>query len=281
MKELINISNDTSRGKFVLSRVTQMEQKNHGDSPSVKMVLSGTEHYTVNDRPYSLNLNQFLVVDYNNQIELNIHSKKAVHGICIFPSKCLIQEVAKAYSTSTESLLDQPFDTGPFNLTHGINYFHANHTGSFLNQMIPNILKTHKRNECIDFQEFYTQLAECLIEDQLELNGKLRHIASVKKATKEELYRRVTMAKDFIEDNYREIINLDDLAMKATLSKYHFMRTFKALFHISPYQYLQKYRLLKAKELLSKDYSYSETSSLIGFSDEKNLRKALKKFQSI
>ena len=77
--------------------------------------------------------------------------------------------------------------------------------------------------------------------------------------------------------NFTQKFNLDDLAQEAYLSKYHFIRTFKALFHMSPYQYVLQLRLRKAKELLSLDYSYNEVSLRIGFSDEKNLRKAIKK----
>ena len=102
----------------------------------------------------------------------------------------------------------------------------------------------------------------------------------VKKSTKEELYRRVDVAKKFIEDNYAEKINLDEIAATAYLSKYHFTRSFKALYHLSPIQYLLQIRLDKANELFKKDYSFAEVTDIVGFSDVKNLRKAIKGYHS-
>ena len=117
-----------------------------------------------------------------------------------------------------------------------------------------------------------------MVDDQLELEGRLKEVPSIKKSTQEELYRRVVTAKDFMVDNYTQNIVLDDLVQEASLSKFHFTRTFKSLFHFSPYQFLMQLRLEKAKELLQLDYSYNEVSHLIGFSDGNNLRKALKKW---
>ena len=118
-----------------------------------------------------------------------------------------------------------------------------------------------------------------MIDDQLALQGKLKNVLSVKKATKEELYRRVANAKDYMDDNYTQKISLDDLVQEAFLSKYHFSRTFKGMFYLSPYQYLLQLRLKNARKLLSLDYSYNEVSTLIGFSDSKNLRKAIQKME--
>jgi AraC-like DNA-binding protein len=43
-----------------------------------------------------------------------------------------------------------------------------------------------------------------------------------KKATTEELYRRLLLARDFIHDHYNLTIRLATLAATANLSEYHF-----------------------------------------------------------
>ena len=280
MKELLNISKELYGSKLVLSKIKKIEYKNYDNAPSVKLVLFGTEKYIINGRPYSLSENRFLVVDNNSQIELNIDAEKDVKGVCIFPSKRLLNDVAITRVSSTESLLDQPFQDYNQRLVHSLFSFTDTRTGKFLNQNIPRVLSACKQRKQINLDHFYVQLAECLVDDQLELQGNLKNIASVKKSTQEELFRRVTTAKDFIVDNYTQNSLLDDLAQVALLSKYHFNRTFKALFQLSPYQYLLQLRLDKAKELLRQDYSYNEVSSRVGFSDGKNLRKTLKRMES-
>tara|TARA_R100000935_G_C2829515_1_gene164235 strand:- start:1277 stop:2128 length:852 start_codon:yes stop_codon:yes gene_type:complete len=280
LKEIINISKNNYGSKIVFSKISKIEYNQKNDSPSVKMVLSGIEKYVINGRPYALSENRFLVVDNNSDVQLNIDAKKEVKGICIFPSKRLLNEVAKTRVSSAETLLDDPLKDYNQKLTHSLFSFTETRTGRFLNQNIAKILDAFKDENSMDFESFYLQLGECVVYDQLELEGKLKAVPSVKKSTQEELYRRIATAKDFMVDNFRQNIVLDDLAQEASLSKFHFTRTFKSLFHLSPYQFLTQLRLGKAKELIQLGYSYNEVSLLVGFSDGNNLRKALKKMGS-
>ena len=277
MKDLRNISDINSGGKIILSNFKKYEQKAYSDNPSIKIVLSGKEHYWINNHYYPISENRFLFVDNNSEVEINIDANESVKGICIYPDKKLLNEVAKNRLYTEDMLLDKPFENTDIKLIHNQFNYRDNKTGQFLHQQIPQIIQLQKRREAIDFEDFYYKLSECIIDDQLDLEGKIKNISSAKKTTKEELYRRVAIAKDFVEDNFTEKINLDDIAQEAFLSKYHFTRTFKALFQLSPYQYLLQLRLNKAQELLALDYSYNEVSHLIGFSDGKNLRKAIKK----
>lgn len=276
MSDFKSILNKNSSGKFILSTAKHLEEQSNAETPSVKMVVSGNENYRINGHRYTLNCEHFLIVDSKNHVEVNIDAQEEVKGICIFPNKNLVNEVAKTWLHSYESLLDTPFENNDIELIHNIYKLSENRTGRYLQQKISSILQIENA-EFFDFQEFYSRLAECMIFDQLDLEGKLKQVASAKRATKEELFRRVAVAKHYIEDNFSQNISLDELSKEAHLSKYHFTRTFKSLFELTPYQYLLQLRLKKAKELLSLDYSYNEVSDLIGFSDGKSLRKAIKK----
>ena len=278
LNQLQDISNH-SRGQFVLSNIKRYERKSFSGRPSVKMVLSGNENYNVDGHRYNLHHGSFLVVDNDNWVEILVDARKEVKGICIFPEKKLLNEVAKTRLSTCQSLLDSPFETDDISLVHNLFNCKDNRTGRFLIKNISTIIQLQERKKSIDFEDFYAGLAECLIDDQLELQGQLRNIPCIKRTTKEELYRRVAVARNFIADNYSLKMSLDDLAQEAFLSKYHFTRTFKLLFGMSPYQYLLGRRLEKAEELLAQNYSYSKVSDLVGFSDSKNLRKALKKIK--
>lgn len=277
-KGILSINDNSSRGELNISTLKKFNRKSLTENPSVKIVLSGKEHYHINGRVYLLGKNQFLVIDKQCSEEVTIDAQQEVKGICVYPNKDLLYEVAKTRLSSQEALLERPFENGEINLMHNQYSLTENRTGKFLQQQIPFITQLSCQKESLDLNAFLTRLAECLVDDQLEVEGKLKRIATAKRSTKEELYRRVASTKNYITDNYTQNISLDELAQAALLSKYHFTRTFKELFLLSPYQYLLKIRLQKAQELLEKKYSYSETSALIGFSGEKNLRKALKKF---
>lgn len=71
----------------------------------------------------------------------------------------------------------------------------------------------------------------------------------------------------FIEDNLRCDISVDQLAGLVHLSKFYFIRLFKRLMGVSPYQYVQITRANRAKELLvTTSFRVNEISEMIGFS---------------
>jgi AraC-like DNA-binding protein len=81
----------------------------------------------------------------------------------------------------------------------------------------------------------------------------------------EELYGRIVAAKVFIDENYHEAINLDDISQKAFLSRYHFHRLFSQVYKKTPHQYLILKRIEKAKDLLSKNKQVTEVCNEVGF----------------
>ena len=71
----------------------------------------------------------------------------------------------------------------------------------------------------------------------------------------------------YIEDNLKSDISIDQLASLVHLSKFYFIRLFKRLMGVSPYQYVQITRINRAKELLiSTDFRINEVADAVGFS---------------
>ena len=58
-----------------------------------------------------------------------------------------------------------------------------------------------------------------------------------KKSTHDELCRRLELGRSFMLENVKNRLNLDETARRACLSKYYFIRLFKQLYGMSPYQY--------------------------------------------
>jgi AraC-like DNA-binding protein len=138
-------------------------------------------------------------------------------------------------------------------------------------------MQQNMKGHDVDFNDFYTQLAEHLVQDQLLINQQLTNIRSTKRQTQEELFRRVSLAREYIQYNFTQKISIEELAAISSLSKYHFLRVFKELFRCTPYQLILKLKLNNAEKLINKGYSYAQACEQVGFSDPKNLRKALKK----
>lgn len=83
---------------------------------------------------------------------------------------------------------------------------------------------------------------------------------------------------EFINDSIDMNLTLDDLASNVGLSKYHFIRMFKKVFGLSPYEFILNERVNRAHELIQKGMSISEASFQVGFTDQSHFTKNAKKF---
>src|SRR5215475_15551278 len=80
-----------------------------------------------------------------------------------------------------------------------------------------------------------------------------------------DIYQRIVTAKIFIDENYHESIDLDEISQRAFLSRYHFHRLFTRIYRRTPHQYLTQKRLNKAKDLLAENKPVTEVCTEVGF----------------
>jgi transcriptional regulator GlxA family with amidase domain len=74
-------------------------------------------------------------------------------------------------------------------------------------------------------------------------------------------------AKDLMDRAYAEPIDLDALAARASCSRFHFLRSFRAAYGETPGTYLTRRRIERAKDLLrSANLTVTEVCFLVGFS---------------
>lgn len=79
------------------------------------------------------------------------------------------------------------------------------------------------------------------------------------------LYRRIVQAKLFIDANYADNIDLDNISDEAYFSKFHFIRQFKKIYGKTPHQYLTVVRIEKSMQLLRTDVPVSVVCYSVGF----------------
>ena len=72
------------------------------------------------------------------------------------------------------------------------------------------------------------------------------------------LYKRIVQAKLFIDSNYANKIDIDNICDEACFSKFHFIRVFKKVYGKTPHQYLTSVRIENAKLLFKEDNAVTE-----------------------
>jgi AraC-like DNA-binding protein len=79
--------------------------------------------------------------------------------------------------------------------------------------------------------------------------------------------RRMLRARDAMDRGYARPLQLAELAAVASVSKAHFVRTFKATFGETPHRYLQRRRVERAMYLLrTTDRTVTDVCMEVGFS---------------
>lgn len=86
----------------------------------------------------------------------------------------------------------------------------------------------------------------------------------------------------FVKDNYHDKISISDLSKKLAYSESMLNRKFKKEVHITFNEYLNRYRINKAIELLkNSDYNITEISYMCGYSSAKYFSRVFKKYLGI
>ena len=237
---------------------------------AAKYVISGAEQYEVNGRGIKVSGNQYVLGNDSSQAGVVIQSDREVHGICVDLSEKLVREVAESKGVSSEFV---------HYLCEGqllVNRY--NDRNNSLGQILKSLAPCIHRMDVSDFgpETFYT-MAEAVVSDQsviFEMHGKLQF---KRQLTKQEVLRSLIDAKEFIDTHFQQPLNIDQIAAKAGISRYHFSRLFKDVFGYSPYSYYNNQRLLAACEMLKYEGNISDVSAQLGFSDLPSFTKAFTK----
>ena len=266
------IYQDKNKNAVRLSKITNIETEVPFTGFGIKYVASGEEHYFINHKKFTIKEGEYIIGnDFTSSI-VKINHKKPVEGICIDVSSQIISEVGAYYdlkgSEISEFLLSDQFFVNRYNIKNtnlGCILYEINQrlkTGSFNNDFLQN--------------ELFYCLAESVITDQRYVFDHLRKLNFKKIITNEDIFRSLLTAQAFIDEHNMENLSLEQMSMQANISKYHFIRVFKHVFGISPYQYQKQKRLERAKQELMQGRSIFDTAILIGYPDMPSFSKAFK-----
>ncbi len=228
----------------------------------------GIANLYVNKRNLKICEQTFFICNPFENFNYEIYSDDEVETFNVHLNYDFYMKAQYAFLSSNEKLLDYPFE-------NDITYKYTNQL-HFRTPGFNRIIKSYKENK---EELFLTEiLRSCLILDHKE-KGRNINIPAAKKSTKQELIKRMVVAKDYIYSNYNNpTLSVGYVSECVSMSHFHFLRIFRHVYGISPYQYLKGIRIEKAKYLIRKtQMPIDEIAYAVGFREATTLYPILKK----
>lgn len=216
---------------------------------SFKTILSGEEWYTIDHRQIVVRPGHFLMLNNDQEYACNIEGPEKTAILSVFFREEFAGKVLRDMLCNEEILLDSYADVE----TKNPEFFQTLSTIDFtLQQKLQRLIAVldefgydaHMVDEHLLF------LLYELISKHKTAVGYTNKVNAVKPATRMEIYKRLCMAKDFMHSMFMDKSGLDSITNTACLSTPQLIRQFKAVFNITPHQYLTQIRLGHAERLL-------------------------------
>jgi AraC family transcriptional regulator len=270
-----------NQNKLLSEITTEASYTDQKNELSLRAVFNGSESYTIGKRMVTVFPGNFLILNDGTTYDRAIYSDALANTFAIYFSPKFLLDFQYGYSLSDRNLLDEPMDKSiggattfletiypckgdiKYNLLHLIDHFNGNADELLLDDYIYHAL--------LLFYRLYNK----------EVLHKSSCLGALNAGTRDELFKRLILAKDFMLSNYRQDISLDDISRQSCLSPTHLFRTFKQIYNCSPHQYLIQIRLDNARHMLtSTNYTLNEIVNLVGFTCPSTFIKLFKnKFQ--
>lgn len=259
-----------AKGNHIIrTRIQKSELLIEQSGYSIKLPITGFEHYEVGKKKYLVKPGEFLLVNKNQQLKGRVDSPFEVFSNCIYLDEKLVTNTF--HDIFSENIFNE------ISKDYNFNFYNGNYKieQDGLSIILFHLSKEHYTDIS---EEWYQNLAFELLKHQVGIDTLMNKLDITKNNTRQELFFRLNTAKSYIIDSFKEEITIEDISLNACISKFHLIRTFKEVFGETPYNYLTKIRLQKASELINKQtLSLEEIAIETGFKDRQNLSRNFKK----
>jgi|SRR5579871_4042355 len=247
---LIN-SEATSFGtasSILLGMAYQYEVRDFPGPLSVKTVARGRARWKTEDGEFWVDERSFLVLNDQEPYSITVDSTEKVETCCLFFQTGLLEAVFRALTSAPDRLLDEPVQA------HSLLHFVPQLQWSD-ERIFPRMKEIGGRiRSGAATQGWLEEQVLLAARDVVALDeGTRRQIAGVpasRQPTREEIYKRLCRARDYIYTYRDQPMHLEDVSRAACLSPYHLHRLFKQTFHETPHEFLTRIRLEQARDLL-------------------------------
>jgi AraC-like DNA-binding protein len=250
---------------FIISETARRHHWSGAGCLSIKSFHGGEALYDVGRGRYRVGSNSYLILNQSQPYEIIVDSEKTLESFCVFFEDGFAEEVNYGLVTPAAKLLDNPRPAR----VEPVRFFEKTYPHDDI--LSPALFKfkaalQDRKDDEVWINERLQELIGRLLQVHRGVHREVESLPAMRAATREELYRRLHRAKEFIAASFEEPITIDEMAGVACLSTNHFLRTFRQAFRQTPHQFLTAQRLERARNLLlHTDLTVTEICLSVGF----------------
>jgi AraC family transcriptional regulator len=242
-------------GTLVLKSKKLEETAEHISRLSIRYTLNGEQHYKLGSHEHVITNKSYVVINKGQNYKTSFTNLDEDQEMILVAFKPKFAEgLMHSLVTDDGTLLDDPFKP----VDQPVTFFERTFT---VDPVIRDLfLKLRKLmdedigfKKEVDLDSVYTQMLTRLLVVHKNLSSEINKIKTTKLSTRTELYRRLWVARDYMDAHTDRRISIDEVAGVAFLSSHHFKRIFKELYGITPHRYHVQKRLDYSRKLLQND----------------------------
>lgn len=263
---------------IILGNSRDVEYANYRQRLSIKMASGGAERYFIDNRTVAVDDDSYLVLNENRNYGSVIRAERTVESFSIFFRPGLVEEVLGAMGSSIDRIAE-PAQAKPVEFRERLQPHDTTVSP------VMRFIRHHVRSGVDDeawYEEQLQVLAAKLLAQQRRVRLESLRLECARPATRIELCRRLALAADFILSSYERDLRLGQMAATACLSVHHFMRLFRAVYGITPMQFLYRKRIQAALRLQHRsDLPAREIAIRVGFNCRATFYRQLRCWQPV
>jgi AraC-like DNA-binding protein len=244
---------------------------------SLKWIPRGTARYRVDRVQHYLTGEKILVLQAGQPYEIEFLDRKGTESFCLFFPQSLVKETRadcelddylQFAARSRRRPDDLQFADMVFKPPVGVSSVLRG-----LRQSIDNLEIAPERLE-----ETLLSLLDHIVAIADGHRRLAERVPARRPGTRRRLLSRLQRAREIIEDHEGRQPALEELARACALSKFHFLRLFRATFELAPMAYADQYRAERAKDLLRHSrLTIGQTAERLGFESQSAFAKMFRR----
>jgi AraC family transcriptional regulator len=256
---------DAPQPSFILHELARRHFWEGSGQLSIKSFFAGRALYDVGCGRHAVDETSYLILNHQQPYTITIEADTPIESFCVFFEPGLAEEVWRSLTSGDNDMLDEPFTTDEVRIQFFERTYPHDELLSPALFAFRSLLPRVKDNPILLAERLH-ELMQKLLQVHRQASQDVAMLPALRAATRDELYRRLFRARDYIMASFDQPLSLTGMARVACLSPNHFLRTFKQVFRQSPHQYLTALRLERAQLLLARtDLTVTDICCAVGF----------------